>query len=41
MFGAFPSLIHSVFPRIPDSEYTVQQRCRSLLRRTFYIGLGS
>ncbi len=36
MFGTFPSLIHSVFPRIPDSEYTVQQRCLPLLRRTFH-----
>src|SRR5712664_1382131 len=36
MFGTFPSLIHSVFPPIPDSEYTVQQRCLPLLRRTFH-----
>jgi hypothetical protein len=36
MFGTFPSLIHSVSPRIPDSEYTVQQRCLPFLRRAFH-----
>jgi hypothetical protein len=39
MFGTFPSPVHSVFSRIADREYTVQQRCPPLLRRTFQIGL--
>jgi hypothetical protein len=40
MLGTFPSLIHSVFPRIPDSEYTVRRRFLSFLRPTFHIGSG-